>query len=93
MLLKVGSCNDVHDEWSNLTEWTNQRFALAVSLLLMLFQANIMSYAGFPHVFENNFPYSFNTKLKKFNTITSLHFSKFLIMKLNFTHCIMLHKQ
>jgi len=38
------------------------------------------------------FQYLFNTKFKKFNTITSLHFSKFLIMKLKFTHCTTLHK-
>ena len=41
-------------------------------------------YSGFPHIFENHF----NTKCKELSTITSLHFSKFLIMKLNSTHCI-----
>jgi len=38
------------------------------------------------------FQYLFNTEFKKFNNITSLHFSKFLIIKLNFTHCTTLHK-
>ena len=38
------------------------------------------------------FQYLFNTKLKKFNNITSLHFPNFLIMKLNFAHPITLHK-
>jgi len=51
---------------------------------------------GFPHIFKNRFPYFFNSFwiliFKKLNTITSLHFSKFLIMKLKSTHCIKLHK-
>ena len=47
---------------------------------------------GFPYIFLNHFPYFFNTKLKKFNVITSLDFSKFFIMKLHFSHCITLHK-
>jgi len=34
------------------------------------------------------FQHLFNSTLKKFNTIASLHFSKFLIKQLNFTHCI-----
>ena len=34
------------------------------------------------------FQYLSNNKLKTSNTISSLHFLKFLIMKLNFTHCI-----
>jgi len=34
------------------------------------------------------FQYLSNTKLKKFNTVTSLNFSKFLIMKINFAQCI-----
>jgi len=42
--------------------------------------------------FSVAFQYLFNTKIKKFNTITSLNFSIFLIMKLNFTHCITLCK-
>jgi len=29
----AGRCNEVHVEWNNLTEWTNQCFVLAVSLL------------------------------------------------------------
>ena len=37
------------------------------------------------------FQYLFNTKLK-FNTITSLHFPNFLIIKLNFAHPITVHK-
>jgi len=37
------------------------------------------------HTFLKNI---FNTKCKELSTITSLHFSKFLIMKLNSTHCI-----
>jgi len=52
--------------------------------------------AGFPHIFKNHlilFQYLFNTKFDKFNTITSLHFSKFLIMKRNFIHYTALQKQ
>ena len=49
-------------------------------------------YSGFPHIFKKSFSilfqYLFNTTLKKFNTIASPHFLKFLIMQLNFTHCI-----
>jgi len=33
------------------------------------------------------FRYLFNTKFKKLDTGASLHFSKLLIMKLNFAHC------
>jgi len=43
---------------------------------------------GFPQIFNNYFPYFFNTKLKKFNTMLYLHFSKIVFMKLNFIHCI-----
>jgi len=38
---------------------------------------------GFPHIFKNYFPFFFNTKLKDFNTIIELHFSRILLMEHN----------
>jgi len=46
----------------------------------------------FKKSFSILFPYLFNTKLKKCNMFTSVHFLKFLIMKLNFGPCITLNK-
>jgi len=46
----------------------------------------------FQKLFSKLFQYLPNTKLKKFNTMPYPHLSKFLIMKLNFTYCIKLHK-
>jgi len=43
---------------------------------------------GFPRILKIHFPYFFNTKLKKFTTVTSLHLLKFLITKLYFARCI-----
>jgi len=65
------------------------RWDLVIRFIII---ACYMQYTGFPHIFKHHFPHFFNTKFYKFNTITSLNFSKFLIMKLNFTHCVTLHK-
>jgi len=43
-------------------------------------KSHIWIIAGFPHILKNYFPHFFNTKFNKFNTITSLYFSKILIM-------------
>ena len=47
---------------------------------------------GSPRIFKNHFPYFFNTKFRKFHTITFFHFSNSLITKRNFPQCIKLHK-
>jgi len=52
----------------------------------------IKIFAEFPHIFKNHFPYFFNTKLNKFNSITCLNFAGLLITKLNFTHYKTLRK-
>jgi len=42
----------------------------------ILFQYRVETLPGFPHIFENHFPYLFNTDWNTFNTTTYLHFSK-----------------
>jgi len=65
----------------------------SIQFLILHLTKSSSEFLVFPHIFKNYFPYFFNTKLKKFNVITSFHFLKFIIMKPNFIHCSMLHEQ